>query len=247
MPAVSSLCCVTVAHRHFRRYVLLMKLKTHDRYDYVALRGRADYAWPGGRRLAVYFALNLEHFSFGEGLGAELAPAAAARHSQLRVARLRQPGRRPGTCSTPSTRSTCRWPRWSTAAMYDYAPSARGSLSHARRRDRGPRPHQRRAPGSSRRSRRARARSREATARMTEGEGRSRKAGWARGFRTAIARLTCWPRRATAICSTGAWTISRSGSAAAAASGSWRCPIRRKLNDIPAIAARKMGARHSPT
>ena len=27
-----------------------------------------------GKRLAVYFALNLEHFSFGEGLGAELAP-----------------------------------------------------------------------------------------------------------------------------------------------------------------------------
>ncbi len=51
-----------------------MKLPTHHRYDYVPLRGRADYSWPGGRRLAVYFALNLEHFSFGEGLGAELAP-----------------------------------------------------------------------------------------------------------------------------------------------------------------------------
>ena len=51
-----------------------MKLPTHGRYDYVPLRGRPDYAWPGGRRLAVYFALNLEHFAFGEGLGAELAP-----------------------------------------------------------------------------------------------------------------------------------------------------------------------------
>ncbi|MEA2816661.1 MAG: allantoinase, partial [Rhodospirillaceae bacterium] len=49
-------------------------LRTHDRYDYVPLRGRPDYSWPGGRRLAVYFALNLEHFSFGEGLGAELSP-----------------------------------------------------------------------------------------------------------------------------------------------------------------------------
>ena len=28
----------------------------------------------GGKRLAFYFALNLEWFSFGEGLGAELAP-----------------------------------------------------------------------------------------------------------------------------------------------------------------------------
>jgi hypothetical protein len=51
-----------------------MNLKHHGRYDYVPLRGRADYSWPEGRRLAVYFALNLEHFSFGEGLGAELAP-----------------------------------------------------------------------------------------------------------------------------------------------------------------------------
>jgi hypothetical protein len=51
-----------------------MQLRTHNRYDYVPLRARADYAWPSGRRLAVYFALNLEHFSYGEGLGAELAP-----------------------------------------------------------------------------------------------------------------------------------------------------------------------------
>ena len=51
-----------------------MKLRHHDRYDYVPLDERPNYSWPGGKRLAVYFALNLEHFSFGEGLGAELAP-----------------------------------------------------------------------------------------------------------------------------------------------------------------------------
>ena len=51
-----------------------MKLPTHGRYDYVPLRGRPDYSWPDGKRLAVYFALNPEHFSFGEGFGAELAP-----------------------------------------------------------------------------------------------------------------------------------------------------------------------------
>ena len=52
----------------------MMKLKHHDRYRYVPLRGRPNYMWPGEKGLAVYFALNLEHFSFGEGLGAELAP-----------------------------------------------------------------------------------------------------------------------------------------------------------------------------
>src|SRR5579883_546198 len=51
-----------------------MKLRHHGRYEYVPLRGRPDYDWPEGKKLAVYFALNLEHFSFGEGLGAELAP-----------------------------------------------------------------------------------------------------------------------------------------------------------------------------
>jgi peptidoglycan/xylan/chitin deacetylase (PgdA/CDA1 family) len=51
-----------------------MKLKSHGRYDYTPLRGRPDYSWPDGKRLAVYFALNLEHFAYGEGLGAELSP-----------------------------------------------------------------------------------------------------------------------------------------------------------------------------
>lgn len=49
-------------------------LKSHDRYDYTAISQRADYTWPQNRRLAVYFALNLEHFAFGEGLGAQLVP-----------------------------------------------------------------------------------------------------------------------------------------------------------------------------
>ncbi len=49
-------------------------LPTHDRYDYSGWRGRPAYGWPNGRKLAVYLGLNLEHFAFGEGLGAELAP-----------------------------------------------------------------------------------------------------------------------------------------------------------------------------
>lgn len=46
----------------------------HNRYDYVPITERAAYTWPGGARLAVYIGLNLEHFAFGGGLGAELAP-----------------------------------------------------------------------------------------------------------------------------------------------------------------------------
>ncbi|KQP32544.1 polysaccharide deacetylase family protein [Methylobacterium sp. Leaf100] len=46
----------------------------HGRYGYSALPDRPVYDWPGGKRLAVYVALNLETFDFGSGLGAELAP-----------------------------------------------------------------------------------------------------------------------------------------------------------------------------
>lgn len=49
-------------------------LPGHGRYEYSAIVERPVYDWPGGRRLAVYIGLNLEHFAFGEGLGAHLAP-----------------------------------------------------------------------------------------------------------------------------------------------------------------------------
>jgi allantoinase len=46
----------------------------HGRHDYAPIRGRPRYSWPNGAGLAVYIAVNLEHFAFGEGLGAELGP-----------------------------------------------------------------------------------------------------------------------------------------------------------------------------
>jgi len=49
-------------------------LKAHGRYGYSAITRRPDYRWPEGRRLAVYLGFNLEHFAFGEGLGAALGP-----------------------------------------------------------------------------------------------------------------------------------------------------------------------------
>ena len=50
-------------------------LRGHGRYSYSAITNRPDYHWPNGARLAAYIALNLEHFSFGEGLGAQLVPS----------------------------------------------------------------------------------------------------------------------------------------------------------------------------
>jgi len=52
-------------------------LRTHGRFSFSAINERPPAPlWPGGRRLAVYVAVNLEHFAFGEGLGAEIAPSA---------------------------------------------------------------------------------------------------------------------------------------------------------------------------
>ncbi|MEM9223823.1 MAG: polysaccharide deacetylase family protein [Pseudomonadota bacterium] len=52
----------------------MARLDHHGRYSYSAITQRLVYDWPGGKRLAVYVAMNLECFSFGDGLGAELAP-----------------------------------------------------------------------------------------------------------------------------------------------------------------------------
>jgi peptidoglycan/xylan/chitin deacetylase (PgdA/CDA1 family) len=49
-------------------------MRTHTRYPHVPWPERRPYTWPNGARLAVYLGVNLEHFAFGEGLGAELAP-----------------------------------------------------------------------------------------------------------------------------------------------------------------------------
>ncbi len=51
-------------------------LVTHARYAYSPINRRPDYAWPDKKRLAVYVGVNLEHFEFGQGLGARLAPSA---------------------------------------------------------------------------------------------------------------------------------------------------------------------------
>jgi len=50
-------------------------LRSHGRFAYSPIHQRPDYCWPNGARLAVYLGFNIEHFAFGEGLGARLGPA----------------------------------------------------------------------------------------------------------------------------------------------------------------------------
>ena len=49
-------------------------LPHHGRFGYSAIHQRPDFRWPNGKRLAVYIGFNVEHFAFGEGMGANLGP-----------------------------------------------------------------------------------------------------------------------------------------------------------------------------
>ncbi|HEY2000430.1 polysaccharide deacetylase family protein [Paraburkholderia sp.] len=49
-------------------------LATHGRFAYRPITDTDAFRWPGGAGLAVYLGFNLEHFAFGEGLGAALGP-----------------------------------------------------------------------------------------------------------------------------------------------------------------------------
>ena len=103
-------------------------LPTHDRYDYAPWRGRARWTWPGGARLAVYLGVNLEHFAFGEGLGAELAPGAASGvgpHPDILNHAWRDYGNRVGAWRLLDLLDTLSLPCTVllNSAMYDHAPA----------------------------------------------------------------------------------------------------------------------------
>ncbi len=115
-------------------------LQDHDRYDYVPITRRADYSWPEGKRLAVYIGLNLEHFAFGEGLGAELAPGGP--HPDVLNHAWRDYGNRVGAWRMLDLFDHLDMPVsvLANSAMYDHAPDlmaafrARGDevLGHGR-------------------------------------------------------------------------------------------------------------------
>lgn len=98
-----------------------MRLPQHGRYDYSGIKSRPVYDWPGGLRLAVYIGLNLEHFAFGEGLGAELAPS---HHPDVLNYTWRDYGNRVGAWRLLDLLEALRFPAsvLLNSVLYDYAP-----------------------------------------------------------------------------------------------------------------------------
>ena len=47
----------------------MLRLPSHGRYSFSPIGERPVYDWPGGRRLAFYLGLNIEHFAFMAGIG----------------------------------------------------------------------------------------------------------------------------------------------------------------------------------
>lgn len=47
-------------------------LPSHNRFKYSAITSRPQFTWPDGKRLAVYIAVNIEHFPYGVQCGVDL-------------------------------------------------------------------------------------------------------------------------------------------------------------------------------
>jgi peptidoglycan/xylan/chitin deacetylase (PgdA/CDA1 family) len=215
-------------------------LRSHGRYDYTPWRGRTPYEWPGGARLAVYLGVNLEHFAFGEGLGAELAPG-GPQPDVLNYA-WRDYGNRVGAWRLLELLDELSLPATVllNSAMYDYAPAlvaahrARGDEMAGHGRTNSER--QSVLPEDQERALIA-----EATAAMTRHEGTPPR-GWlspwiAESHATPDLLAEAGYRYTLNWCADDApvWMRTRAGRLLAV-------PYPQEVNDIPAIAARKDGA-----
>ena len=107
------------------------ELRSHGRYAYSPITQRPDFSWPGGKRLAVYVALNLEHYAFGEGLVEEIVPALDT-HDVLNHS-WREYGNRVGAWRLLDLFTKCGLPPslLVNSDIYRPQPRARGRISRA--------------------------------------------------------------------------------------------------------------------
>jgi peptidoglycan/xylan/chitin deacetylase (PgdA/CDA1 family) len=106
-------------------------LKSHGRYPYVPIARKTAGTWPNGARLAVYFALGVEEYAFGEGLTENLLPGAP--HPDLANTSWRDYGNRVGAFRILEHFRRAEVPLavLLNAAVYDHAPELTRALSAA--------------------------------------------------------------------------------------------------------------------
>lgn len=100
----------------------LLGIPVSGRFDYSPITGRSDYVWPNGARLAVYIGFNLEHFAFGEGLGACIGPVSA--QPDVLNYSWREYGNRIGAWRCLELFDQLAWPTAAiiNTALYDHCP-----------------------------------------------------------------------------------------------------------------------------
>jgi peptidoglycan/xylan/chitin deacetylase (PgdA/CDA1 family) len=216
-------------------------LATHGRFDYRAIRGRPDTTWPGGARLAVYIAINLEHFAFGEGLGANLAPPLPA--PDVLNYTWREYGNRVGAWRCLELFDDLALPAAAlvNTALYDHAPDL--LAAHAARGD------EMVAHGWSNAERQGdlaeadeRALIRACSERMREAHGHA-PTGWLSPW-ISESRTTPDLLREEGYAYTLNWCHDDQPTQLATRAGPlWAVPYPQELNDIPMIVARQLDAK----
>ena len=106
-------------------------LTSHGRYPYAPITRKTAGTWPNGARLAVYFALGVEDYAFGEGLTENLLPGVP--HPDLANASWRDYGNRVGAFRILDRFRRAEVPLavLLNAAVYDHAPELTRALSAA--------------------------------------------------------------------------------------------------------------------
>ena len=187
-----------------------MELKKHNRYEYSPIIDRPDYDWPGGKRLAVYFALNIEHFSFGEGLGH--TPTNPGTQPDVRNYAWRDYGLRVGIWRIFDLFEQFNLPmcHLMNTSIYDHAPQIPDKI-----RERGDELVGHGGTNSENRVVIQKRKKKLLSRKLRGGSGsmreRPRVAGWVRGFLKASARLICCGKTAIVTSWTGRQTINHSG------------------------------------
>ena len=106
-------------------------LTGHGRYPYVPITRRTEGAWPNGTRLAVYFALGVEEYTFGAGLTENLL--AGAPHPDYANTSWRDYGNRVGAFRILDHFQRAEVPLavLLNTAVYEHAPALTRALSGA--------------------------------------------------------------------------------------------------------------------